>query len=93
MDDNLELVERLAALQGPYVCRPIHNGDCDDVVAGQAHARVVARALIPIIEEREISARAAGAADMHARVKAELHKCGDPCTRCHDAIAALGTKP
>ena len=31
----------------------------------------------------------AGAKAMHAAVSAELYKCGEPCPKCHDAIAAL----
>lgn len=80
MQNETELVERLAAVLFEWI----------DNRAGRKDA---ARAILPIIEEREIAARAAGAADMHARVKAELHKCGDPCTRCHDAIAVLEPKP
>ena len=37
------MVERVATVLAPFVCRPVHNGDCDDIAAGQSHARYVAR--------------------------------------------------
>lgn len=39
-------VERVARAIAPMICRPVHNGDCDDVAAGQAFARRVAAAAI-----------------------------------------------
>lgn len=48
------VVEAMANALAPFVCRPVHNGDCDDISAGQSHARYVARAALtaalPLIE-------------------------------------------
>ena len=46
-----DVVQRVARVLAPHVCRPMHNGDCDDVAAGQAHARYVARAAIAAMQE------------------------------------------
>jgi len=54
------LVDALATKLAPFVCRPVHNGDCDDVAAAQSHARFVARAVLPIIAAREAAAREGG---------------------------------
>ena len=45
------MVERVATVLAPFVCRPVHNGDCDDIAAGQSHARYVARAAIAAMQE------------------------------------------
>lgn len=51
-----DLVEAAARALAPFVCKPVYNGDCDDVAAGQNHARHVAKqvlsAVTPIIEAR-----------------------------------------
>ncbi len=46
-----DVVERVATVLAPFVCRPVHNGDCDDIAAGQSHARYVARAAIAAMQE------------------------------------------
>lgn len=46
-----DVVERVATVLAPFVCRPVHNGDCDDIAAGQSHARYVARAAITAMQE------------------------------------------
>lgn len=40
------LIERVAARIAPLICRPVFNGDCDDIAAGQDFARRVAIAAI-----------------------------------------------
>ena len=46
-----DVVERVATVLAPFVCRPVHNGDCDDIAAGQSHARYVARTAIAAMQE------------------------------------------
>lgn len=83
-NDNTELVERLAKVIAPHMegyrsfelmprDRTAHRklfrkGECDVNDATQDDALEVARAILPIIAEREAAARAAGAADMQSRV-------------------------
>ena len=45
-----EIVELMARTVAPFVCRPVHNGDCDDVAAGQAHANYVTNTLLRALE-------------------------------------------
>lgn len=45
------MVERVATVLAPFVCRPVFSGDCDDIAAGQSHARYVARAAIAAMQE------------------------------------------
>ena len=49
-DTEQAKVERVARAIAPMICPPIHNGDCDDVAAGQDFARRVARAAIAAME-------------------------------------------
>lgn len=43
-------VDSVARAIAPMICAPVHNGDCDDVAAGQDFARRVARAAIAACE-------------------------------------------
>lgn len=45
-----ELVEAVARKVAPFVCRPVHNGDCDDMAAGISHAYYVAREILSTAE-------------------------------------------
>lgn len=47
------MVERVATVLAPFVCRPVHNGDCDDIAAGQSHARYVARTAIAALKAQQ----------------------------------------
>ena len=63
-----------------------HRGDVEWLACSAGHPDIIAP--IPMWSA-EARAREEGAKAMHAAVSAELHKCGNPCPQCHDAIAAL----
>lgn len=46
-DDLVEVVARKVA---PFVCRPVYNGDNDDVAAGISHAYYVAREVLSALD-------------------------------------------
>ena len=46
-DDLAEVVARKVA---PFVCRPVYNGDNDDVAAGISHAYYVAREVLSALD-------------------------------------------
>lgn len=61
----------------------------DSFYAGLTLGHTGVRRLERILAAHREAAEKAGAKAMHAAISAELHKCGEPCPQCHDAIAAL----
>ena len=46
-------VEAVAKAIAPLVCKPVHNGDCDDVTAGQDFARSLAERIVAALAAME----------------------------------------
>lgn len=82
------LVTQILAALGPRKLKVLnqenyggeHREWYEEITIPEGHALLdeIARAITPIVF-------AAGQADMHRAVTAELHKRGDPCAQCHDA--------
>lgn len=95
MDIDRTTAEELARVIAPYVCRPVHNGDCDDIAAGHAHAVYVAQAILTsdVIARIERDAEERGAADTRAKVIEECARAlqGTNADLCRDAGLAYRT--